>query len=260
MFEALLDRLRPNETGASLVVNLLLAGAVVIIGTIIARLLRRRLIDGISRTKGGYHLGLLLGNAALFIVLAVTLLFVLRVFGLDASALVAVVGVSTAAIGLALQDMLKNLFAGIYLLIERPFQIGDTIVVDSREGEVERLNLRTTVVRVSDGTQAMIPNAVVFATTVMNRSTQLTRRVSFRLEGLEHDPQLIENRLRAVVHEQPDLVATPEPRIRVEAIVDGKATIVLDLWRPANRPLAPGIVTALHKACPGAAVRVLDEG
>jgi small-conductance mechanosensitive channel len=178
----------------------------------------------------------------------------LKLLGVDSAAIVTVLGVSTVAIGLAMQDMLKNLFAGVYLLLEQPFQIGDTIVVDNREGEVESIEVRMTVLRMRDGTQAMVPNAIVLATTVMNRTAYPTRRVSFKIAGLTEDLEAITNRVAEALANHPGLAETPTPQVHIESIADGKTTVVVDAWRRADRDLSPKVLLALRSAFPEASV------
>lgn len=254
LLEALLERIRPAETAAGLIVNLVLTLLIAVAGLAAARAAKRRLVRAVGRTKASGNLAVLLGNAAFIGVVAVAVLLALQLYGLDATALVAVLGVGTVAIGLALQDVLKNLFAGIYLLLEQPFRIGDTIVVDNREGEVESIEVRTTVLRMRDGTQALVPNALVFATTVMNRTAYPTRRVSIRISGLTAEMDEINRRVMAALADAPGLAQTPAPQVHIGAIEDGKTTVIVDVWRRADRDLAPEVLLALQAAFPGAGV------
>ena len=68
----------------------------------------------------------------------------LDTFGIPLSAVVTFVGVIGLAISLAMQDILKNFFAGLYLLFERPFRLGDVVVVKDQCGVVETIGIRTT--------------------------------------------------------------------------------------------------------------------
>ena len=67
-----------------------------------------------------------------------------------------------------MQDVLKNVFAGVYLLIERPFRPGETIKVRDFVGVVETVDLRTTSLR-ADGEIVFIPNAILLAEVLVNR-------------------------------------------------------------------------------------------
>lgn len=102
--------------------------------------------------------------------LVVTVVIVLGILGVNPTGLVAVLGTVGLAFSLAIQDILKNFFSGIYLLLERPFRVGDTIQVKDQEGVVENIGVRTTMLRTPENVQVLVPNALVFAEVVSNRS------------------------------------------------------------------------------------------
>ena len=107
--------------------------------------------------------------------------------GVPLTAFVAVVGAISLAVSLALQDVLKNLVAGLIILVERPFTIGEHIDFKTFSGVVETIELRTTVLRTPTGQRVVIPNAMIFSDTLVNRSAygrQLVRlRVTVPLEA-----------------------------------------------------------------------------
>jgi small conductance mechanosensitive channel len=102
----------------------------------------------------------------------VTVLWVLGILGVNPAGLVAVAGTFAVAFSLAIQDILKNVFTGVYLLLERPFRVGDTIRVKDQTGVVENIGLRTTQLRTNDNVQVMVPNATVFGEVVANQTYQ----------------------------------------------------------------------------------------
>ncbi len=106
--------------------------------------------------------------AVVFVLLI--LLFVLGILGVSAAGLLTVFGAVGLAFSLAMQDILKNFFSGIYLLLERPFRVGDTIRVKDQQGVVENVGVRTTSLRTPDNVQVLVPNAIVFAEVVSNHS------------------------------------------------------------------------------------------
>jgi small-conductance mechanosensitive channel len=108
------------------------------------------------------------GISGAFIV--VTALIVLGILGANPTGLVAVAGAVGLAFSLAIQDILKNFFSGIYLLLERPFRVGDTIKVKDQQGVVENIGVRTTVLRTPENVQVLVPNAVLFVEVVTNHS------------------------------------------------------------------------------------------
>jgi small-conductance mechanosensitive channel len=102
--------------------------------------------------------------------ITVTALWVLGVLGVNPTGLVAVAGAFAVAFSLAIQDILKNFFSGVYLLLERPFRVGDTIRVREQLGVVENIGVRTTQLRTVDNIQVLVPNATVFSEVVANHT------------------------------------------------------------------------------------------
>lgn len=96
----------------------------------------------------------------------------LDTIGVPLTTFVTVLGVVGVGISLAMQDILKSFVAGTYLLFERPFRIGDEISVKDQRGVVEHVGIRTTRLRNEMNVQIIIPNAVVFAEMVANRTNE----------------------------------------------------------------------------------------
>lgn len=110
--------------------------------------------------------------------------FVLGAFGNDRGSLLTAFSLTTAAISLALQDVLKNFAAGVFLLAEEPFRAGDWIASGGFEGEVERVDVRMTTVRNERGQQVIIPNFLLFSQVVINHSAYRRRFALVTLTGM----------------------------------------------------------------------------
>lgn len=121
-----------------------------------------------ARVDTGTEILVKRGLAVTFVVL--TVLVVLGILGVNSVSLVTVAGAVGLAFSLAIQDILKNFFAGVYLLLERPFRVGDTIQVKEQLGVVENIGVRTTMLRTPSNVQVLVPNAVVFAEVVSNHT------------------------------------------------------------------------------------------
>ena len=256
-WQGLLDLVRQHIQPVGIIIDVLVALIVVVVGLAIARSVKGRIVRLVARRQRTGNLAVLLGNTTFLGGIVLIAVIVMTIFGVSGTAIFAVFGAGTVAIGLALQDMLKNLFAGVYLLLEQPFRIGDTIVVDNREGEVESIEVRTTVLRMRDGTQAIVPNAVVLATTVMNRSAYAARRLAVRVKGLEDDLETITRQTLAALRDHPEIVATPEPKVHVEAIIQGKRTVLVEAWRRLDHDMAPGLLVTLQRVFPDADVELV---
>jgi small-conductance mechanosensitive channel len=158
-----------GQLGSKVVLALIL----LVIAYFGAARLRNAIVFFFRRNKGDLGLAILLGRAAYFSVLLLGVLLILPLFGLSATALFAALGVLGLAVSLAMQDVLKNVFAGIYLLIERPFRPGDTIKVRDFSGRVETVDLRTTTLR-NDSEIVYVPNAILFSEILINRGFSRT--------------------------------------------------------------------------------------
>ena len=90
--------------------------------------------------------------------------------GYDLSGLVTGLGLGSVVLTLAAQDTLKNLFSGIMIALDKPFQVGDYVKFGTYEGTIEDITFRSTRVRMRDNSLAQVPNSVISSTTVVNIS------------------------------------------------------------------------------------------
>jgi small conductance mechanosensitive channel len=128
--------------------------------------------SGTAMRRGHVELGtqILLRRAVVVCWIAATILWVLGILGVNPAGLIAVAGTFAVAFSLAIQDILKNFFSGVYLLLERPFRVGDTIRVKDQTGVVENIGVRTTQLRTTANVQVLVPNATVFGEVVANHT------------------------------------------------------------------------------------------
>ncbi len=145
--------------------------------------------------------------------------------GVNVAVLLTVAGLGTVAIGLALQDILRNVLAGIWLLLERPFRLGDNIAVLDQAGVVQNITLRTTTLRTGDGRLAVLPNLTAFSNPVVNSSSFQLRQfaVGVRLQA-DSDLETAMREARAALTAMPDVAATPAPSVLPQ--LDGEAVVV----------------------------------
>lgn len=126
-----------------------------------------------SRTEGKVDdaLAPLVGRTIRITVAVLVIVNVVHVVsGQSVSAIVAGLGVGGLAIALAAQDTVKNFFGSLVILADRPFEIGDRIVVDGHDGPVEAVGFRSTKIRTLDGHVVVVPNAEMANKTVKNIS------------------------------------------------------------------------------------------
>ena len=145
--------------------------------------LRRRLQRTLSARSFGRNGAILIGRLSSIVVFTMAFATILGVLGVDSTGLLAFLGAFTVALGLSLQDVFKNFFSGVFLLMERPFRVGDVIKVREVEGEVMGIDVRTTQVRIHDESVVMIPNSVMFTDVLTNRSRAGWRRFDLSIEA-----------------------------------------------------------------------------
>jgi small-conductance mechanosensitive channel len=144
--------------------------------------------------------------------------------GLNLGDIVATLGLGSVAIGFAFQDIFKNFLAGILLLFQEPFRMGDQIIVDSFEGTVEKIDVRTTQIRTYQGEQILIPNATIFTSAVQVRTAFETRRTDLGV-GVDYNTplptaiQILEKAIASV-----DGVLD-EPKIEIDLLGFGDSSI-----------------------------------
>ena len=111
-----------------------------------------------------------LASLARYATLVFVVIAALQLFGIQTASIVAVLGATSLAIGLALQGTLSNLAAGGMLLIFRPFRIGDDVEVAGKTGKVRSLSLFMTELVAPDNTQILLPNGSVWGQPIVNHS------------------------------------------------------------------------------------------
>ena len=200
--------------------------------------------------------------------LAVGLVVILAIWGTGIALPVALLGALTVALSLALQDVLKNLVAGIYLLVEHPFSIGDRIALTPYTGEVEDIKIRYTSLRTVDGQQVLIPNSMLFSSPVVNLSTSEGRRagllVTVAAASAEGFDQAEAEILRAL-EDVPAILHKPEPpRVTLSKATTAAIELQAVFWLGTNNPIeqAHALTEAIERvraSVAGADVAVLSS-
>jgi small-conductance mechanosensitive channel len=139
-------------------VGLLAAVIILWVSVKLARLAQWLLLRRLPMRKDRQDFQPLVGRAAFVLVVAIGVFIALTALGVDQTALATFSGVGIVAASLALQDVLKNFVAGIYLLFEHPFAVGDRIRISGEEGIVLEIGMRTTILRNDEGQEVQVPN------------------------------------------------------------------------------------------------------
>jgi small conductance mechanosensitive channel len=239
-----------------------LVEVVVIVGVslLLARLVKHWASQLLGRARVSANVLALAGNAAFVLVILLGVTWLLGVFGASWTAVVASLSVVTVAVSVALQDVLKNLVAGIYILLEQPFKIGDQIAVKGISGQVEGIDIRTTIIRTNEGLQVLIPNTIVFSDILTNRSAYDTHKVSLQLKDIRVPFTDLSRLVNDALAPFEEIDHAPAPQVKLKAIENGVATVTLDYWQRGSAPILPDVLSRLQDVFPNAAITIISSG
>jgi small-conductance mechanosensitive channel len=149
----------------------------------------------------------LLSFAARLVLWTLVLLLALDQLNFDITALVAGLGIGGIAVALAVQNVLGDLFASLSIVLDKPFVVGDFIVVDNLRGTVERVGIKTTHLRSLDGELLIFSNTDLLKSRIRNFKRMLDRRIEFTVGVTYRTPpeklRQVPKWLKAIVEAQP---------------------------------------------------------
>ncbi|HYY46069.1 MAG TPA: mechanosensitive ion channel family protein [Candidatus Angelobacter sp.] len=211
--------------------NLGKAAVVLVLFYILARLVRRFASRELKRVRADPQVALLVTRLAFLGALLIGMIAAFTTLFGSPALVFGGFGFLALAFSLAFQDILKNFIAGMFLLLERPFRLGDEITVDNHTGIVENIEMRTTTLRTSDGEQVLTPNSLVYTGTIINRTRYPTRlfTLTAKVPGDVTSDGLVD-RLREQLRGRPDIAKDPPPQVVLQPSVDGGLTLEVRYW------------------------------
>jgi len=189
------------------------------------RLLRTRGVDDHARKP----LRLIVYGATVFV--AVGMAFALAGFGNILLALATVAAAATLAVGFALQDVIRNFVAGVFIYTDRPFRTGDWIEWGNNSGFVEDISLRVTRVRTFDNEHLTVPNSQLTDGVIKNYDKhrrlrlKFTFRIGFR-DDIDRATQIILEEAAATE----GVLADPEPSVKLIEINESSFGLQSRIW------------------------------
>lgn len=123
----------------------------------------------------------MIGKVLQVIILVISASILLNEFGYELNTLVAGLGIGSLAVALAAQDTIANFVAGIFIIFDGHFDLGDIVRIGSEEGVVEEIKLRTTRIRTFEKEMIIVPNSTIANSPVYNYSRRDKRRVKYQL-------------------------------------------------------------------------------
>ena len=145
--------------------------------------------------------------------------------------LATIAAAATLAIGFALQDVIKNFVAGVFIYTDKPFRIGDWIEWDDNSGIVEDISFRVTRVRTFDNELLTVPNAVLTGDVVKNPVAKKTLRMKF-VFGIDYEDDI--DRATEIIVEEAErseaILNDPAPSVRLTELGDSHVGLQSRIW------------------------------
>ncbi|MGM0557482.1 MAG: mechanosensitive ion channel family protein [Myxococcota bacterium] len=213
--------------------SIAIAIVILVIFWILAKVGKRLAVRAASRFTDDKSLKGLFGTVAnVLITLIGVFAAMASVFpGLQAGDLVAVLGLSSVAIGFAFKDIFQNFLAGVLILTSRPFRIEDQIEAEGLEGTVEDISIRNTIIKTYDGQSIIVPNSILFTNPVTVRTDAKTRRTTFTT-GIGYDEDIEEARQVMIdaLEGCDEVLDDPAPQVFVASHGDSSVNFDIRYW------------------------------
>ncbi|PIT91498.1 mechanosensitive ion channel protein MscS [Candidatus Kaiserbacteria bacterium CG10_big_fil_rev_8_21_14_0_10_49_17] len=161
------------------------AQIVIALHILIDYMLERRARKEEGDSKAAYRF---LSNIAKWVLWVVAVLMVLSNLGINVTSLIAGLGIGGIAVALAAQNVLGDLFSSFAIYFDKPFVIGDFIMVGEHSGTVEKIGIKTTRIRALQGEEIVISNQELTSTRIQNLRKMEERRVAFNFGVLYETP------------------------------------------------------------------------
>ena len=156
----------------------------------------------------------------------------LNVIGIDTATLTVAFGALGIGIGFGLQSIVNNFISGLILLFERPIEVGHVLEINGIWGQVETINVRSTVIRTFDNSAIIIPNSDIISNQVTNWTFQDARMRRAIRVGVAYgsDPKFVEQTLYEIAQGHPRVLTDPAPMVHFSDFGDSALIFILRFW------------------------------
>lgn len=219
-----------NLTYADLITIGVILIASVIIGKALGVYLKKIFSDRVGKAE--LDLGIRVLQYAIVIV---GLLIAAPFFQIDLSALLVAGGFAGIVIGFASKSVVANLVSGIFLLMERPLNIGDAVTIGEITGTVSQVRVMSTIIRTDEGTYARVPNERVFTANVVNLVANPARRcdISFHI-AYQDDAARAAAIITEFLNDEPLVLHHPAPVVSIDQLGQESIVLRVQAWVPST--------------------------
>lgn len=211
--------------------DILAAIVALLVGLLIIRFFSAAIKAALRKTKLDGATASFIQSIFMFIMYMALLFIVVGILKINTTSFIAVVGAAGLAIGLALQDSLKNFANGIVLIFTKPFKKGDFVEIGTISGNVREIKLLTTELLSIDNKKIVLTNSNVINTNIINHSNRPTRRLDMRfLVHYESDMTLVKSVLLSIATVHTKILKTPEPLVRMVEHGESGIVFLFRVW------------------------------
>jgi len=165
------------------------------------------------------------------LLLAFLIIAVLDQVGVPTTSLVAIFGAAGLAVGLSMQDSLKNFAAGVMIIVNGPFKAGDFIEVAGVSGVVEKVAVFSTVIRTGDNREVIVPNGNIYGDVIINYSARDTRRIDLVIGiGYEDDIKKTKKVLASILETEEGVLKEPAYGLALGELADSSVNFNVRPW------------------------------
>ncbi len=216
--------------------RLLTALIIVLAAIVLSRWLAKAVRTAAGRQEHRENISLILSRLTRWAILVLGLTLAAEQIIPNVTSLLAGLGIAGFTLGFALQDVAKNFIAGLLILLQQPFAIGDVIDVSGFTGTVLDISLRTTDMRTADGLFVTIPNGDVFVSSITNYTRAPQRRIEIQVGvGYAADPGEVEKVAIDALQPIPGLLSDPAPSVVYNNLGDSAVKISIFYWIDASK-------------------------
>ena len=222
-----------NISASKYVIAVVIFLSFFLLASVLSRFLRKYLKKKINKDlrettiKIIFYLALIIGLATVFTFL-----------GFNPKGLLVTGGIAGIALGFASQNMLSNMIAGLFLMIERPIKIGNNVCIESNqkmEGFVEDIRILSTTLRTYTGHFVRIPNSQVFTSNIINYVTNTVRRFEYIVNvRLDEDIEKVIDIISDAIYKHPFALKRPASEVYVYNISEYAVSIKIKAWAPSS--------------------------
>ena len=205
--------------------------AVLIVGFIVVKILVKVFSKLMKKSKLNSMAAKFLTSIVKIFLYIIYLIALLSLLGIPTTSLVALVSVGALAISLAVQDVISNFASGIEIVVTKPFIEGDLVEIDGITGNVDRITIVNTRIITPDQRTVTIPNSKISTSSVINYTTQPTRRVDLVIStAYGTDVEKVKEIIKQVIDGNERILKTPEPMIRLSEHGSSSLDFAVRAW------------------------------